>query len=65
MDFLGGSCALTSETTYVLCFGFDFVQTCYHGNTSLKDFDLLPGLGIIIRFQMNNKEVVTLLRLDL
>lgn len=48
MDFLGGACALTSETTYVLCFGFDFLQTCYKGNSSLVEYVQLPGMVIKI-----------------
>ena len=43
MDFLGGACALTSETTYLLCFGFDFLQTCYQGDSGLQEYSKLPA----------------------
>ena len=48
MDFLGGACALTSETDYVLCFGFDFLQTCYQGNSYGEEYVQLPGMVIKI-----------------
>ena len=42
MSFAGGGCSSISNSYYYLCFGFDFLKTCYRGDLTFETFEELP-----------------------